>query len=106
LAAQEYRAVLLEGEAGVVQSLQDIVNLARVEEIELVGEDVEADSESRAGLIDVGEDGFDSHRAENLEIGHRHERIAPLRFQCTRDIDDVLALVTVRGHRSVDTVRL
>ncbi len=101
-----YSAVLLEGEAGVVQSLQDIFNLARVEEIKLVGEDVEADSEARAGLIDVGEDGFDSHRAESLEIGHRHERIAPVRFQRARDVDDVLALVAVRRHRRFDAVRL
>ena len=89
-----------------MQSLEHGVNLSRVEEIELVGEDVEADSEARAGLVDVGEDGFDSHRAENLEVGDGHERIAPLRFQCARDVDDVLALVAVGGHRGVDAVRL
>ena len=89
-----------------MQRFENGVNLSVIEEIELVAEDVEADSEARAGLVDVGEDGFDSDRAENLEIGHGHERIAPIGFQSARDIDDVLALVAVGGHRRVDAVRL
>ena len=89
-----------------MESLENCVNLSRVEEIELVGEDVEADSEARAGLVDVGEDGFDSHRAEYFEIGHGHQRIAAIRFQSARDVDDVLALVALVGHHGVDAVLL
>src|ERR1039458_6750737 len=47
---------------------------------EFVGIDVEANSQARASLVDVGEDGFDGRRAENLKLGHGHERVAPLRF--------------------------
>ena len=89
-----------------LSALSTLSTCAAFEEIELVGEDVEVDSEARAGLVDVGEDGFDGDRSKNLEVGNRHERIAPLRFQGARDIDDVLALVAVFGHRRVDAVLL
>ena len=50
--------------------------------------------------------GFDGRSAENLEVGDGYERVAALRFQSARDVDDVLALVALFGHRGVDAVRL
>ena len=89
-----------------MQRLEHLFNFSGVEEIELVGEDVEADSEARAGLVDVGEDGFHSHRAEYLEVGDGYERIAAVGLQRARDVDDVLALVALGGHGGVDAVLL
>ena len=86
LAAKPHRALVFGDQPALAQTFDHRINLAVANEIELVGEDVETDSQFSAGFVDVREDRFLGRGAEDLEVGIVLELVAVNGDELARDV--------------------
>src|SRR5262249_61820036 len=97
LAPQPGRPVLLNQKVPLAQRREDTIDFTRLHQVEFVGEDIEADTETIASAFDVCENRVDRGCAEDLRVV-RFDQVFPLFCgQLVRDFADVLALVAIIG---------
>src|ERR1700674_5853757 len=69
LGAEPERSIFFDDQIALAKRGQDRVDQSRVQQIEFVGINVEADFQTLASPPDVAHDGFHSRRAEYFKLG-------------------------------------